>query len=298
LLAAGTDVVVPTTGLYGYAAIIDVGQGTFYAYNAQALSGFTDEMLLGVAGEPGHPSLADARSATSASPAGGIATVATNDGTVSLDYARGVDAVSAVFMADALYNDYVAGAGLGANTDWVVTFPTKHFYVDQQAYPDAPIAPFEQAFAGGQSIVAANLTAWDREEGTDVPHMCIGVPEPGCFAPSAMLAHEVDVIAFTATAAATSGVLGSHLVSTAAPWGDSGSAKLLLDAPGHPHVLGDGETADGHALPLDGLPVTGFMVYNVINANALPGRLANYSGLFPHRTTLACSDGTIAGGCP
>ena len=38
-----------------------------------------------------------------------------------------------------------------------------------------------------------------------------------------------------------------------------------------------------------GLPATGFMVYNIINSNAQPGKLANYSGLFPHRASLSCS---------
>jgi hypothetical protein len=32
------------------------------------------------------------------------------------------------------------------------------------------------------------------------------------------------------------------------------------------------------------------MVYNVVNANAQPGVLGNYGGVFAHRSTLACSD--------
>jgi len=37
------------------------------------------------------------------------------------------------------------------------------------------------------------------------------------------------------------------------------------------------------------LPMTGFMVYNIINANAAPGRLANYGGAFAHRPSIACT---------
>ena len=40
-------------------------------------------------------------------------------------------------------------------------------------------------------------------------------------------------------------------------------------------------SADGDQY--EGLPVTGFEAVNVINANAAPGQLANYSGFFKHR---------------
>lgn len=47
------------------------------------------------------------------------------------------------------------------------------------------------------------------------------------------------------------------------------------------------------------LPVTGFMVYNIINANAAPGRLANYGGALPHRASMLCfSDMQLTGPNP
>jgi hypothetical protein len=39
---------------------------------------------------------------------------------------------------------------------------------------------------------------------------------------------------------------------------------------------------------LTGLPAIGFMTYNIINAQAQPGVLANYGGLFPHRSSISC----------
>lgn len=36
-----------------------------------------------------------------------------------------------------------------------------------------------------------------------------------------------------------------------------------------------------------GLPVVGFMAYNIINAQAQPGVLANYGGTFRHRPTVS-----------
>jgi hypothetical protein len=46
---------------------------------------------------------------------------------------------------------------------------------------------------------------------------------------------------------------------------------------------------------LAGLPVTGFMAYNVINTQAAPGRLANYGGTFRHRSRARCTSDADAG---
>ncbi|MEO7756499.1 MAG: hypothetical protein ABIS07_07955, partial [Dokdonella sp.] len=123
----------PTSGLFGSAAIVNVGEGTFFAYNADALTGFTDHLLI----SPIAPVLLSLDSANSLEATHGRARayVSTDKGKqFPVDYERGQDAVSAVLMADALYNEYLVSAGLGANTDWVVTFPTKRFYVDKGLY--------------------------------------------------------------------------------------------------------------------------------------------------------------------
>jgi hypothetical protein len=52
--------------------------------------------------------------------------------------------------------------------------------------------------------------------------------------------------------------------------------------------LGFASLPFGPSQGLYGVPVVGFMAYNVINAHAQPGRLANYGGVFPHHTTT-CS---------
>ncbi len=45
-------------------------------------------------------------------------------------YDRGVDAMSAVFMHDTLANTFTIEEDLAAGTEWVMTFPTKLWYVD------------------------------------------------------------------------------------------------------------------------------------------------------------------------
>ncbi len=46
-------------------------------------------------------------------------------------YGRGVDAVSLTIQRAAVINEWSSNATLGSKTNWIVTFPTKGFYVDQ-----------------------------------------------------------------------------------------------------------------------------------------------------------------------
>jgi len=303
------DLDIPTNGLYGWGAIIDVGKGTFYPYNADALANLIDNAIFpnGTSG-PDEPGLQNASS--SGSPSGGaIANVLSNDGSVqAINYARGIDAVSAVFMADTLYNDYVVGADAGANTDWIVTFPTKHFYVDQQLHDSSTIAPFETAFAPfpgspapAGSPVRVTGTPVDREGGAAAVPVC---QDPAnlqtCYPHDHFLVFQTNVLAFLddENPPAASGVLGSVLTTNVQPFGDNGSMALhlaTLDLPAH--LLGGGSNLDsGASVTLSGLPVNGFMVYDIINAQAQPGLLANYSGLFPYRVSTTTCAGDVS--CP
>ncbi len=286
---AGNYVDEPTGGLFGSGAIVNVGEGTFFGYNADAIQGFSDVQLF--SGSSGlTPSLAQANSIGSVA-GGAIAYVFEGDGTLlTLDYAAGIDAVSAVFTADALYNEYLVNADIGANTDWVVTFPTKRFYVDTYYNGGTAIDPFVENFSGGASFVEVGIALFDQEEGFTT--------QPDDFSPPistrpSSLPYEVNVISFLTDTAAgdPSGVFGSFLRANINPYGAAGWLRLDL-------ATGDG----GHALRpalngnvLNGLPATGFEAYNVINANAQPGSLANYSGLFRHRASRLCT--SDAGAC-
>ena len=234
-----------------------------------------------------NPSLQDA---TSAEATNGIARayVFVDGLLVQADYAFGIDAVSAVYMSDAIYNEYLVGAGLGANTDWVVTFPTKRFYVDNALYgPGAPFPPFSEAFVGGESNVTVLPSMYDQEEGfTTTPD---DFSPPISTQPNS-LPFEVNVISFIAETEAgdPSGVLGSALRPNIKPYGDAGWLMLDLANGDGGHSLPGGIDPTGAAVEFLGLPVTGFMGYNIINANANPGLLANYGGLFRHRASRSC----------
>jgi hypothetical protein len=288
LTAALAFMSAPSNDLTGSAAIVNVGQGTFFGYNAAALAGFTDLLLTGPSVIP-WPTLEVANSHESSFPGGAVAYLSTDSGrALALDYQRGIDAVSAVFTADAIYNDYLVEAQLGAQTDWVVTFPTKALYVDPFYVGSDAIAPFVETFGAtspGQSNVHFSATIYDREEG--VVSQVSGIPSA---APPA-LPYQVNVVSFAQPGAGgeTSPVLGSHLVSAyLPPFGADGWARMDLASGDGGHQL----RPDANGVLFSGLPVTGFMVYNIINSNAQPGLLANYGGTFAHRSTVSCDGAT------
>src|SRR4051794_34377360 len=111
-----------------------------------------------------HPAALDGFSAnvqhtlpTSASPDLNTASAESDTGTavsvdvgghmVNVHYAHSVDAVSALFMNATHLNEYVIEPDAGAKTDWLVTFPTKRFYVDPAIVGTSTAsAPFDTTF--------------------------------------------------------------------------------------------------------------------------------------------------------
>ncbi len=281
VLINGSDLQPPTSTLAGSAAIVNVDEGIFFSYNADALSDFTSIALIDSVSTVGFDNLSHANNRATSNTAVTAHVFGASGRPRALDYALGIDAVSAVFAADAIYNDYLVDPQLGAQTDWVVTFPTKQFYTDPQYVGSEAIAPFAEPFGAttpGQSNVAVGMTVHDREEGTAATVSAVSAPA---------LSYQVNIVSFSQTPAASqaSPVLGSNLVSAyVPPYGSDGWASMDL-------ASGDG----GHqfrpaasGVILSGLPATGFMVYNVINANAQPGMLANYGGTFAYRSTVSC----------
>jgi hypothetical protein len=114
-------------GLFGGAAIINGARGTMYAYNARAIQGF-DKRPNGNHFVPANefPSLTSG----SENDATIFFGVPQNKAVTLSGYPRGVDAVSAVFMHEYTMNEYAIEAAIGGASEWVVTFPTKNFYVD------------------------------------------------------------------------------------------------------------------------------------------------------------------------
>ncbi len=286
----------PTSGLFGSAEVVQTSNGTYYTYNADALDGFSATTLV----QPTSsltPSLAQVNPAVSYVFDDGVLLTSPYTGTGD----EAIDAVSSVFMASNVYNEYEANAA-GNGTDWVLTFPTKRFYVDSTiTFTSSPIAPFEEEFGAnepGLSCTVVGIVNYDREERTLQATGCGFSPCPPGQPPSS-ICHETNVITFNATG--TASVLDSTLTSNIVPIGTAGWAALNLD-PNPGASTGFFGTVDGpHNLHLatngnqfHGLPITGFQATNFVVGGGT-SILANYSGVNRHRISRSCTNG--AGAC-
>ena len=282
-------------GLFGSGAILNVNEGTIAGYNADAIDQFY------LAGDFNHsapgslsPSLADEETHTSyvfaPSPSTTVPTL------ITTPYITGVDAISSLFIADQIYNEYWTSGGTAANSEWVVTFPTKSFYVDVPYIATAGhLQPFDVVFSKNLSCSPIKLTVYDREEKTTTT--------PTGFSPSkgqqgTNLCYEAQVVTFGQPNIGTqpSAVLGSALTANIPTVGNNGWALIdLYNGAPAKHVLPASYTV-GTTHVFRGLPVTGFWVTNLVNGD-VGGVLSNYSALFRHKLHRACSaGGTDAGG--
>jgi len=303
LEAGGATVIPPTGGLFGAASIVNVGQGTYYTFNADAINGFTASTLVSGTGSL-DPSLRDANDAGAGSTA--TAYVFNNGALVTAPYSssQAIDAVSALFDASNVYNQYQHAADGTAGSDWVVTFPTKRFYVDDLyagftgTVPNAPIAPFESRFSGSKSTLGLScdvvgISIFDREERTTTTTACGFSPCPPGQPPSS-LCHETNVISF---GGAGSSILGSNLASNISSPFANGWVQLSFTDAAHG---GTGTThasrADNNGTIFYGLPVTGFEAENFVTSSS-GSVLGNYSGVYRHRESRCADTTAIAGTC-
>jgi len=300
--------------LVGSVGIVNFVAGTQMTYLADAIEGFSATMLHTQPGLGGAPQLSDANWPT--------ADVATaywfDDGVLqSARYPResAIDAVSALFTLDVLHNEFARGTAI--TSEWVLTFPTKRFYVDPARTVTA-IPPFTNLFQDIPGSVAGSAVGFvrdnhDREERSTqtcfTSDQCNpGIPLPDYFFREPSFAAESAVMSLR------------HLPATVPA---SVSASAILAAPDHTElyleeVFGAGWVAlhfwvqhspynngisdrtisrpdlDGRRLV--GLPVTGFWVEQT-HTNSL---LANFAGLWRHRGTRCSvpSGSTPAAACP
>ena len=287
---ATTDLLPPAGGLYGAAGIVDVAQGTLYAYDATAIDGFSDVVQHSAPDSP-KPNLAAAITDS----AHDIATayVPIGNAMIKADYpasTRGVDAVSAVLMADTLHNEFDVETGVGAATDWVVTFPTKQFYVDP-GIVDTSVQPFETLF-DETSCHGVGPATYDREGAGPPGSICYG----GC--PGNYVCFETHILTFNTmpTEAGPSKALGSKVFPYSVP--DAVKQPLRYELPSAGSWALSFPDSDEQMRPsaggvaFIGLPAIGFAATNYINANVTPGVLSNYSAAYPHRSHASCTNST------
>lgn len=174
---AGAEDVLPSAGgeLFGAASIINVNEGTMFAYNAVAIDNWTTARLHNVPGnvEPSLLSGGQTESNVFVSEGGAGVTADT--------WADTLGAVDAVLTHDRIMNEYNINRPVSAATEWVLTYPTKRFHVDvaggfggtevvgtdpdtgEPIEEDIATAPFSFVF-DGESCEPLGFNFWDREE--------------------------------------------------------------------------------------------------------------------------------------
>jgi hypothetical protein len=294
-------------GLYGYAGVINVNDATAFGQDGIAIVNAVDKATANGAGgqggwalhyEPGdtNPDFKDTNLSTSS-----IAAKSATGTPVTYDYAPStVDAVSGLFQTDEIINDYVTDSTIAALTDWVITMPTKTFYVnDQGKAAKRAAAPFWDLWDGKNACEYASLSPTDREESTPAPAPGSAPdfsPAPETNDPEVYdlpLCKEVTIVQFGGTSAVKTNDLAVGVaaqLSAADGWASisldpadlSAAAKLKADSK---RILASDQASD-----LQGLPVVGFAVQTYTNNNVNgSGNVANYAMSNEHKTIVVGS---------
>ena len=262
--------------------LINVLAGEDYTEDAIALADFRTDGFYNLPGDT-KPDLRDVNPAISVVTngsvfAGGGTVLSLWSGVAS---PQPVDAISALFMHDHVYNEFVLDSGTKSGTDWVVTMPTKRYYYTPVAAANVSYQVqylFQRNFGADGACDDILLDLYDREEFTARVNVEFSPPRPG--AKPNTLCWEANVISFNAT-----NVLGSknnRNITTAFQngWGDL-QFPIRTGETGNPaHVLISdvtletslfGATTAGSATYL-GLPVIGFAVQSFNNGTLADSR--------------------------
>lgn len=144
----------PTGGLFGAGTLLNAGGGTNTGYDALALNDFWATGTGSQFTQSGDvsPNLGSATGKTS---------VVQNGQLIYLTpWTAGRDAVSATIMQAKVMNEYAHTGDGVIGTDWVMTMPTKRFYVNSTV----ALPPFQSPWNGKTSKDDFGVADTDREE--------------------------------------------------------------------------------------------------------------------------------------
>ncbi len=311
-LLSNTGISRPTGGLFGSASLINVTQGRLVTYNATAIEGvaFPD-------GSNGNqhqsPENIVPNVATYVSQATQFANVFVGGRLVQSRYdQRQIDAVSAVLAYTNIASEYAFTPGTNETfrSEWVVTFPTKRFYTDQQFVVGgaAPQAPFSRRTDDAVRCEEGSMVAYNREEARAPFIFFQGFgfsPGPGV---NPLLCAEANVVNFENVPPGGVGTSGFQPLAASPILGARSPSLLRVGLPDGFNFgwanLSFQTLADSRAFRPSaegdvwvGLPVVGFNVLAAQNVNADPANAnirAFYSGAFTHRGQRRCDN---AAGC-
>jgi hypothetical protein len=201
-----------------------------------------------------------------------------------------IDPVSAVLMHDNIYNEFVLDPGTASGTDWVVTFPTKHFYYNAS---NNVTKLFESNFRASGACDDILLTQYNREEQTVVNVPGFSPPSP---TGTDAICWEANVISFNNTNLLLSVNKSTLTTGFQNGWVSLNFLPLSVTLPVHQLIGGQTVRQDTTSFTLtsqatatyNGLPVIGFAAQS-FNNGTLVGPTgpvqAHYTGSFLHKYT-------------
>jgi hypothetical protein len=277
-------------GLFGGISLVNVPQGTDYSSDAVALDNFL-QVPFSAYNPPGSilPDLSLVNPPVSQV----LSQNAVYTSSWGVPPSAPVDAVSAVLMHDAVLNQFVLDTATTSGTDWVLTFPTKHFPAYINVGTGAGLRLFQRNFnplVGSCDDVTLNI--FDREE-FHVNTLTFSPPPP-TFVNS--LCWEANVVTFNNTNVLSSKDQNSITTSFQNGWLDIGFFPSSITLPVHQLINVTntsittilGATTVGNTRTYNGLPVIGFEAESYTNGTLVVNGVtveSIYSGSFVHKTT-------------
>ena len=279
-----TDLVPGNGGLFGGISLINPIGGGDASEDAVALASFSAITLWAPAGSI-QPDLSQVNPK--------LSVVFNNTEVVTTDWSTSsltIDAVSAVLMHDNIYNEFVLDPGTASGTDWVVTFPTKHFYYNAA---NNVLKLFESNFRASGACDDILLTQYNREEQTVVNVPGFSPPSP---TGTDAICWEANVISFNNSPVLLSANKSTLTTAFQNGWVSLNFFPASITPPLHQLIGGNTirtSTATGTSTvqasaTYNGLPVIGFAAQS-FNNGTLVGQngliLAHYVGTFIHKYT-------------
>lgn len=253
---------IPTGGLFGSGHLIAVNSGIRTSYDAVALDDFSETALYTTPGSLA-PSLASVNTAANVIDGANLWT-----GLIEEAGRSAVDRVSAVLTKSAINNEYVIDAGRDSRTDWVVTFPTKRFYVNDAVPLEHP-RPFTNAWSAttAQSCDEVSFDYFDREEEGRTPSEEDFSPAPPEGSPF-QLCNEVNTLTLYRDGSDMSEaqLFGAEWTDAELAIENGFEAGWMRMGFNGANMYIDMEDIDTNVVRFNGLPVVGFAAMSSVNS--------------------------------
>lgn len=269
---------LPEGGLYGFVTLINVNSGLKTTVDAVAIDNFFEGVLAtdDLHALPGdtNPKLADVDT---------TADIIDGNAIVAYDTTRAlpIDNISAILTRAAIANDYSIDAERESKTDWVITFPTKRFYVN--GVVPATAVPFTEKWSSSTSSSCdeISLVYFDREERQHIVTVDEDFsPKPPTVVTKNLLCNEVNTLSIKPFGSASSynTLFGATYTNASFTVEDAGFKAGWLE-------VDFANTLPG-TVALTGLPVIGFSALSNANGTLTVGGvnvLSNYLGSSVHK---------------